>query len=200
MIKIYFDYFMPFVLFLSVVPLFFKTRIYSDWVYVILFIILLIEMIIKFLLKNYKYTKVEMLFDFISTFSMMSTEKVFVIVRFLRFFKLMRKFKSVNLIFELFKANQKILGTTLFMAFIYMVMTSLILFNVEPETFNNYFDALYWSGIAITTTGYGDIYPVTYIGRFIGIFSGLIGIGIIAIPTGVIASSLLKKLEELKKE
>ncbi|KAI0990331.1 hypothetical protein GJ496_003994 [Pomphorhynchus laevis] len=111
--------------------------------------------------------------------NMMSTEKIFVIVRFLRFFKLMRKFKSVNLIFELFKANQKIL---------------------EPETFNNYFDALYWSGIAITTTGYGDVYPVTYIGRFIGIFSGLIGIGIIAIPTGVIASSLLKKLEELKKD
>ena len=65
--------------------------------------------------------------------------------------------------------------------------------------FKNFFDAIYWATTTLTTVGYGDIYPLTNIGRVISMFSSLLGVAIIALPSGVITASYLEELRNSKK-
>ena len=74
------------------------------------------------------------------------------------------------------------------------------MFNIEDSSmFNNFFDAIYWATTTLTTVGYGDIYPLTNIGRVISMFSSLLGVAIIALPSGVITASYLEELRSSKK-
>ena len=83
------------------------------------------------------------------------------------------------------------------------------MFNAEPHinpntgvaTFETFFDALYWATVTLTTVGYGDMIPVTDLGRFISMLSSLFGVAIIALPSGVITASYLEELraERVKK-
>ena len=61
-------------------------------------------------------------------------------------------------------------------------------------TFNSFFDALYWATVTLTTVGYGDLCPVTDLGRLISMISSLLGIAVIALPSGVITASYLDEL------
>lgn len=73
--------------------------------------------------------------------------------------------------------------------------------EAQPEVFRSIFDALWWSVATLTTVGYGDIYPVTVAGKLFSFFVLMIGLGIIAVPTGLVASALseARKLEAEKK-
>ena len=62
--------------------------------------------------------------------------------------------------------------------------------NAQPETFASVFDALWWSVATLTTVGYGDIYPITTGGRILTFFVLIVGLGIVAVPTGLFASAL----------
>ena len=74
------------------------------------------------------------------------------------------------------------------------------MFNIEDSSmFNNFFDAIYWATTTLTTVGYGDIYPLTSIGKVISMFSSLLGVAIIALPSGVITASYLEELRNSKK-
>ena len=83
------------------------------------------------------------------------------------------------------------------MAVAYVLISSLVIYNVEPESFDTFFDAIYWATISLTTVGYGDIYPVTTSGRIVTMISSVFGIAIIALPSGVITAGYL---EEVNKE
>ena len=93
-------------------------------------------------------------------------------------------------------------------AVFYVFLTALIMFNAEPHvnpftgapTFKTFFDALYWSTVTLTTVGYGDLTPVTNIGRFVSMLSSLFGVAVIALPSGVITASYLEELRSLKDE
>ena len=82
------------------------------------------------------------------------------------------------------------------------------MFNAEPHinpatgtaTFEDFFDALYWATVTLTTVGYGDMIPVTDIGRFVSMLSSLFGVAIIALPSGVITASYMDELRALKKQ
>jgi voltage-gated potassium channel len=75
------------------------------------------------------------------------------------------------------------------------------MFNVEEAVmFEDFFDALYWAATTLTTVGYGDIYPATDLGRFISMLSAILGVAIIALPSGVITASYLDELRESKKQ
>ena len=75
--------------------------------------------------------------------------------------------------------------------------------GVEPETgkllFNDFFEAFYWAASTLTTVGYGDIYPINDLGRAISMISALVGIAIIALPSGVITAAYMEELEKRKK-
>jgi len=79
------------------------------------------------------------------------------------------------------------------------LVAALIVFNVEPETFNNFFDAVYWATVSLTTVGYGDLYPVTTAGRVVTIISSIMGIIIIALPSGVITAAYMEVVKEEKE-
>ena len=84
------------------------------------------------------------------------------------------------------------------MAVAYILISALVIYNVEPESFETFFDALYWATISLTTVGYGDIYPITTIGRIVTMISSAFGIAIIALPSGVITAGYLEEISKDK--
>ena len=74
------------------------------------------------------------------------------------------------------------------------------MFNMEDSAmFEDFFDALYWATTTLTTVGYGDIYPMSDIGRVISMFSAVFGVAVIALPSGVITASYMDELRESKE-
>lgn len=104
------------------------------------------------------------------------------------------------------RKEKGVLLTVLGIAVFYVFLTALIMFNADPhinpitgeQTFRDFFDALYWATVTLTTVGYGDMVPVTDIGRFISMLSSLFGVAIIALPSGVITASYLDELRSIK--
>lgn len=82
------------------------------------------------------------------------------------------------------------------MAVAYIFISAIVIYNVEPDSFNTFFDAFYWATISLTTVGYGDIYPVTPIGRCVTMISSLIGIAINALPSSVITAGYLEEVSK----
>lgn len=82
------------------------------------------------------------------------------------------------------------------MAVAYIFISAIVIYNVEPDSFNTFFDAFYWATISLTTVGYGDIYLVTPIGRCVTMISSLIGIAIIALPSSVITAGYLEEVSK----
>ena len=77
---------------------------------------------------------------------------------------------------------------------------ALVIFNAEPDSFDDFFESVYWATVLLTTVGYGDIYPVTDIGRLIAMISSLFGIAIVALPAGIITAGYMKELEKDRPE
>lgn len=84
------------------------------------------------------------------------------------------------------------------LAVFYVLFTALIMFNIEPDTFGNFFDAIYWAAISLTSVGYGDITPASDIGRLFTILSAFMGVAIIALPSGIITAGYIDILNEEK--
>ena len=76
----------------------------------------------------------------------------------------------------------------------YILISALVIFNAEPETFGSFFDAVYWATISLTTVGYGDIYATSTIGKVVTMLSSLFGIAIVALPAGIITAGYMDEL------
>ena len=132
--------------------------------------------------------------------------KLFKLVRLLRTFRAFRIFKavryskSIRTIINVFKKQKDSLLIVCGMAFAYVLVSALIVFNVEPDSFNNYFDAVYWATVSLTTMGYGDIYPVTTAGRIVTMVSSFMGIAIVALPAGIITSGMMDEINSSKNK
>ena len=134
-----------------------------------------------------------------------SSFKLFKLVRLLRTFRAFRVFKavryskSIKTVISVFKKQKESLLVVCVLAFVYVLVSALIVFNVEPDSFGNYFDAIYWATVSLTTMGYGDIYPVTTAGRIVTMISSIMGIAIIALPAGIITSGFMDELQNQRK-
>ena len=124
------------------------------------------------------------------TLTMASALSVFRIVRIFRYSK------SVRTILEILKSSKKPLIAVGSLAVGYIVISAIVIFNVEPDSFNSFFDAVYWSTVSLTTVGYGDIYPVTVLGRTVAMISSFFGIAIVALPAGIVTAEYLGSLKE----
>ena len=113
----------------------------------------------------------------------------------LRIFKTVRYSKSMQLIVRIIEKTKESLITVCFLAIGYVLISALLIFNVEPDTFNTYFDAVYWATVSLTTIGYGDIYPVTALGKTITMISSFLGIAVVALPAGIITAGYMSELQ-----
>ena len=119
-------------------------------------------------------------------------------LRVLRVFKAVRYSRSLQIIGRVFKASKEPLAAVGSLAVAYILISALIIINVEPDSFENFFDAVYWATVSLTTMGYGDIYPVTNVGRFVTMLSSVFGIAIVALPSGIITAGYMNEIEKEK--
>ena len=122
------------------------------------------------------------------------------VVRLVRLVKLFRYSKSLTIIANVFKSSKNELMAVGTLAFSYIVMCAIIIFNVEGETFTSFFEALYWATVSLTAVGYGDLAPVTTIGRLVAMVSSIFGIAIVALPAGIVTAGFLKELNKEEKD
>ncbi len=130
------------------------------------------------------------------------------LMRILRLFKFIRYSNKFQVLGRVIRKERRVLLSVLGIAVFYVFLTALIMFNVEPHispvtgnvTFADFFDALYWATVTLTTVGYGDMVPTTDVGHFISMLSSLFGVAIIALPSGVITASYLDELREEKNK
>lgn len=212
-----YDAFMMIVIIVSLIPLAFKTQIelftIIDMVTVTIFII---DYIARLITADYKIGKgIKSFFIYPFTFmaiidlvsilpSLTVVQSGWRILKIFRFFRTIRVFrvfkavrysKSITIFMNVFNKEKEALITICVIAIAYILISALIIMNVEPETFNTYFDAIYWATISLTTMGYGDIYPVTVIGKIVTMISSLLGIAVIAMPAGVITAGFMDELK-----
>lgn len=126
------------------------------------------------------------------------------LVRILRLLKLSRYFEAVASLGDVVRKKRRELMGSLFFVLLMMMVSSLVIYSAEhgaqPEVFRNAFSGLWWAVATLTTVGYGDIYPVTVIGRIFGALIALLGIGMVGVPTGIIASGIMEKLSREEKK
>lgn len=211
-IGVIYDAFMVLTILISIIPLAFKTQYKAfdrmDEITAVIFIIDYLLRIATADLKlkrgiksfiYYPFTPMAII-DLISILPSVTplneSLKLFKIFRLFRLFKAVRYSKNINLIISIFILKRNALLAVLGFAATYIVVSALIVFNVEPEIFHNYFDAVYWAAISLTSLGYGDIYLVTAAGRIVTTISSFAGIVIAALPAGIITSGLMEKIEQ----
>ena len=120
--------------------------------------------------------------------------------RVFRMLKLVRYSKTMIIIRNVIRKVKSQLMAVLFLIIIYIFGAAMLIFQLEPDLFDNFFDALYWATISITTIGYGDIYPVTTVGRLITMISALVGMAVIALPTGIITAAYMAEITKKKSK
>lgn len=127
------------------------------------------------------------------------------VIRVLRVFRLIRIFKlgrfnnSFKTIIQVLKETKEELVMTMFFAFVLLLISSTLMYyaetEVQPEKFQSIGHSFWWAIATLTTVGYGDVYPITGLGKVISSFIAIIGIGFIALPTGIISSTFIGKIK-----
>ena len=217
-----YDAFMMFVISLSLVPLAFKTtyqffniiEIFSVAVFIIDYLLRLITADKKLELNHpsaffiYPFTPMAAIdllvilssFSFISSgFRVLKVLRLIRSLRVLRAAKFLRYSKSLVIIINVLKKEKRSLSAVATLAIAYILVSALVIFNVEPDSFETFFDAVYWATVSLTTEGYGDIYPVTTVGRLVAMVSSVFGIATIALPSGIITGGYLLEVKNNEK-
>lgn len=126
------------------------------------------------------------------------------IVRLLRLFKVNRYTTALSTIGDVFKKKASQLFSSMFVVSLLMIITSVLMYNVEgtaqPDKFQNAFSGLWWAVATLTTVGYGDIYPITTVGKILSAIIALLGIGLVAVPTGIISAGFMEHISKNKHE
>ena len=123
--------------------------------------------------------------------------RLFRLARILRLFRINAYYDSLNVITDVIVNKSQQLLSSVFILFVLMLSSSLAMYSLEhtaqPDVFQNAFSGLWWSVSTLLTVGYGDIYPVTTMGKFFGIIITFLGVGMVAIPTGIISAGFVEQ-------
>ena len=126
------------------------------------------------------------------------------IVRILRLFRINAYSDSISVITEVLSKKRQQLISSVFIILILMIASSLCMYSLEheaqPEVFTNAFSGIWWAASSLLTVGYGDIYPITFMGKLFGIFITFLGVGMVAIPTGIISAGFVDQYSSIKKK
>ena len=137
-----------------------------------------------------------------SFLSGMSSFRLLRVVRIFHLFKVNSTYDSFNVITTVLYRKRKQILSSVFMIVMLMLASSLCMYTVEkdaqPGVFKNAFSGLWWSVSTILTVGYGDIYPVTAVGRIMAILIAILGVGVVAIPTGILSAGFVEQYTKLE--
>lgn len=122
--------------------------------------------------------------------------------RIVRILKLTRYSRSFQRLASVVRKKKDDLVAVLGVVFMLLVISSSMMYYVEhqaqPDKFSSIPAAMWWSVATLTTVGYGDVFPVTNLGKLIGAFIAILGVGMVALPTGIIGSGFLEEMEAEK--
>ena len=126
------------------------------------------------------------------------------LTRFLRVLKVNRYNNSLNLIVEVVKEKKSELAVTGFVTFLVLLIASFLMYYIEGDEPNGYFDSVpasfWWAVSTLTTVGYGDVYPTTALGKIISGIIALMGIGLVALPTGILGAGFVNKINKQRQK
>lgn len=219
-----YDIFMIGAIFVSLLPLTLKQTtmlsVYTDkvttWIFIVDYALRLLtaDVALKkgkwsFVLYPFTFLAVIDLVSILSSLYFLSTGlKALKVLRMIRTFRALRAFKvtkafrifryskTMDIIIDVVQEQRVPLMAVGTLAVGYILIAALVIFNVEPDTFNSYFDAIYWATVSLTTVGYGDIYAVSVAGRIVTMISSFVGIAIVALPSGIITAGYMEALQK----
>lgn len=126
------------------------------------------------------------------------------VVRILHLFRINAYYDSFNVIASVLNEKKNQLISSIFIILVLMLASSLCMYSAEheaqPEVFRNAFSGIWWSVSTILTVGYGDIYPVTIMGRAMAIVISFLGVGVVAIPTGIISAGFVARYTQIQNQ
>jgi len=130
--------------------------------------------------------------------------RILKLVRMVRLLKIGRYSEVIKKLGRVFIAKREELIFTLCMVLLLLVISSSLMYDVEnpgqPEIFSSIPAAMWWGVAALTTVGYGDIYPITVVGKMLGTVIAILGIGIVALPTAIIGAGFIEEMQRNKNE
>ena len=113
-------------------------------------------------------------------------------LRLLRIFKLTRYSSAMTLLLQVFREETRTISAAMFVSMLLVFVASTLAYifehTVQPEVFSSIPAAMYWAVITMTTVGYGDMVPITTVGKLLGALIGILGLGMVALPAGILAS------------
>lgn len=217
-----YDSFMMLTIFVSIIPLFtHNTTKAFDYIELVTVSIFIIDYFLRLFTADIKLRKGKVSFlmypfTFMAIIDLISILPSITMVvkpgyRLLRIFRLFRTFKvfrvfkafryskNITMVLNVFRKQKDSLMVVCGFALAYVLVSALVIFNAEPETFESMFDAIYWATISLTTVGYGDVYATSVAGKVITMVSAILGIAIVALPAGIIVAGYTDELEEIRK-
>lgn len=215
--KIY-NSFMILAIIVSIIPLCFKeTNEYFVWIERVTVVIFIIDYILRWVTADIKYKRfgkkafgiypfrfhaiidlLAILPAVIECFDGLKLLKLLRAIRCIRVFKALKYSSSFNIISRILRKQKKALLTVCFIALAYIFISAIFIYQIEPQTFDTFFDAVYWATISLTTVGYGDIYPTLVPGRLFSMISAFFGVAFVALPAGIISAGYLQIVMETK--
>jgi len=155
---------------------------------------------LRYMATPYAVIDLLVLIAFTTPLSFLRDPLVYEVIRFLRLsiiLKLIRYSDSLQTMSRIFISKRKPLGMALYMLLFLLLISSTMMFLVEhsaqPDKFSSVAESMWWAIETLTTLGYGDIVPVTSAGKLLGGFVALLGIGMFAIPAGILASGFYEE-------
>lgn len=128
--------------------------------------------------------------------------RMFRVVRIFRLFRINAYYDGLNVIGEVIRSRRDQILSSVFIIFVLMTASSLCMYGLEheaqPDVFRNAFSGFWWAVSTLLTVGYGDIYPITVLGRLFGIAITFLGVGMVAIPTGILSAGFVEQYSRLK--
>lgn len=125
------------------------------------------------------------------------------VVRLFRIFKINRYTNALRIIALVFKNKSAQLVSSVFVVGLLLVIASVLMYNIEteaqPDAFSNAFETMWWAVSTLTTVGYGDVYPITVAGKMLSTVIAFLGIGLVAVPTGIITAGFTEIVTEEEK-
>ena len=126
------------------------------------------------------------------------------VVRIFHLFRINNRYDSFNVIKTVLYEKRNQIASSVFIILTLMLASSLFLYSVEheaqPENFRNALSGIWWSVSTMLTVGYGDIYPITVLGRAMAIVITFLGVGVVAIPTGIISAGFVEQYSKMQQE